>query len=142
MINKGKVLDAVHSLEAQRLLVAQGVYCIRPKCKAKAEKESPKFKFSSKCPDFIEKKTDRKIELLWGPIDYQKFNKTKKLYWHKVFQKEITSSSQVIRPLIFWKTDKKLWLKTTSDKTLPSTGRSPNVQQNLNNIFIHVRIFL
>lgn len=74
VINKGKVLDAVHSLEAQRLLVAQGVYCIRPKCKAKA-KESPKFKFSSKCPDFLEKKTERKIELFCRPIGYQ--NSTK-----------------------------------------------------------------
>lgn len=91
VINKGKVLDAVHSLEAQRLLVAQGVYCIRPKCKAKAEKESPKFKFSSQCPDFLEKKTERKIELLWGPIAYQKLNKTKKRYWHRDFQKETPS---------------------------------------------------
>lgn len=116
MINKGKVLDAVHSLEAQRLLVAQGVYCIRPKCKAKAEKESPKFKFSSKCPDFIEKKTDRKIELLCRPIGYQKLNKTNKRYWHRDFQKEIASMkckgdsfvcSQEIHPHMFWKTDKK-----------------------------------
>jgi len=38
VIHKGKVLDAIHSLEVQELLVAQGFYCIRPKCKAKAEK--------------------------------------------------------------------------------------------------------
>lgn len=69
--------------------MAQGVYCIGPKFKA--EKESPKIKFSSQCPDFLEKKTERKIELLWGPIDYQKLNKTKKQYWHRDFQKETPS---------------------------------------------------
>lgn len=84
VMNKGRVLDAVHSWEAQRLLVAQGVYCIGPKFKA--EKESPKIKFSSQCPDFLEKKTERKIDLLWGSIDYQNLNKTKKQYWHRDFQ--------------------------------------------------------
>lgn len=88
VMNEGRVLDAVHSLEAQRLLVEQGVYCIGPKFKA--EKESQKIKFSSQCPDFLEKKTERKIDLLWGSIDYQNLNKTKKQYWHRDFQNRNT----------------------------------------------------
>lgn len=97
--------------------MAQGVYCIGPKFKA--EKESPKIKFSSQCPDFLEKKTERKIEQLWGPIDYQKLKKNQETILAQRLPKRNTinekvkgtqfCSSQVIRPLLFWKTDKKRW---------------------------------
>lgn len=94
-------------------IVAQGVYCIGPKFKA--EKESPKIKFSSQCPDFLEKNDREKNRTALGAywlsktqqnqetILAQRLPKKKRIQWKD------KRSSQVIRPLLFWKTDKKRW---------------------------------